>query len=49
MKRISYDQFVNIVLDETIEVTHDGSQKDIGQVVIRGSSIMSIESLERIK
>mmetsp|Transcript_1754 Transcript_1754/g.2701 ORF Transcript_1754/g.2701 Transcript_1754/m.2701 type:complete len:84 (+) Transcript_1754:161-412(+) len=45
-----YDAFLNVVLEETIEETSGGSgvESQIGTVVIRGSSIVQFESLERI-
>ena len=40
-----FDQFLNIVLDESV----DGATKEsMGMVVIRGNSIMLLEPLERI-
>lgn len=38
-----YDQFMNIVLDQTID---DKEKTEIGMVVIRGSSIVLMECLE---
>ncbi|XP_034255062.1 small nuclear ribonucleoprotein G [Thrips palmi] len=43
-----FDPFMNFVVDETVEVCKDGSRKDIGMVVIRGNSIIMLESLDRI-
>ncbi|KAK9833910.1 hypothetical protein WJX74_009697 [Apatococcus lobatus] len=40
-----FDQFMNVVLDNTID---DKSKTDIGMVVIRGNSIITVEALERI-
>lgn len=41
-----YDPFMNIVLDETVEETKEGQRNDIGQVFIRGNSIVYLEALE---
>ncbi|KAJ1525282.1 hypothetical protein ONE63_010105 [Megalurothrips usitatus] len=43
-----FDPFMNFVVDETVEICKDGSKKDIGMVVIRGNSIIMLESLDRI-
>lgn len=40
-----FDQFLNIVLDGTVD---EKSNQEIGMVVIRGASIITIEALERI-
>ena len=42
-----FDQFMNIVLDETVD---DGSpeKNDIGLVVIRGNSVVQFECLEKL-
>ena len=38
-----FDQFMNIVLDQTVD---DKEKSEIGMVVIRGSSIILMECLE---
>lgn len=49
-----YDVFLNIVLDEALEHIGDPAQPDkvtkenIGQVVIRGNSVVMMEALQRI-
>jgi len=40
-----FDQFMNIVLDNAID---EKMKSDIGMVVVRGNSIITIEALERI-
>lgn len=40
-----FDQFMNIVLDATVD---EKMKQDIGMVVIRGNSIATIEVLESI-
>ncbi|KAL6496327.1 hypothetical protein OROGR_029585 [Orobanche gracilis] len=42
-----FDQFMNLVIDNTVEVT--GNEKtDIGMVVIRGNSVVTVEALEPV-
>jgi len=42
-----FDQFMNLVVDNTVEV--NGNDKtDIGMVVIRGNSVVMIEALEPV-
>ncbi|AQL06038.1 putative small nuclear ribonucleoprotein G [Zea mays] len=42
-----FDQFMNLVIDNTVEV--NGNDKtDIGMVVIRGNSVVMIEALEPV-
>ncbi|XP_037077688.1 small nuclear ribonucleoprotein G-like [Pollicipes pollicipes] len=43
-----FDPFMNLVLDESLEVTKSGQRTKIGMVVVRGNSIIMLESLERI-
>ncbi|CAI7783048.1 unnamed protein product [Closterium sp. NIES-53] len=40
-----FDQFMNLVLDNTVEMSGD-DRTDIGMVVIRGNSVIMIEALE---
>eukprot|EP01115_Flamella_aegyptia_P002832 TRINITY_DN14099_c0_g1_i1.p1 TRINITY_DN14099_c0_g1~~TRINITY_DN14099_c0_g1_i1.p1 ORF type:complete len:86 (+),score=18.88 TRINITY_DN14099_c0_g1_i1:29-259(+) len=43
-----YDQFMNLVLDNTIEEVGPNERNDIGMVVIRGNSVVLIEPLEKV-
>jgi small nuclear ribonucleoprotein G len=43
-----YDQFMNITLDDCREVNQEVEGPTLGMVVIRGSSVMLIEALERL-
>ncbi|KAM3959904.1 small nuclear ribonucleoprotein G [Aphomia sociella] len=43
-----FDPFMNLVLDESVEECKDGQRNNIGMVVIRGNSIIMLESLDRI-
>merc|ERR1712046_555864 len=42
-----FDQFMNLVLDETIEEVSASERNEIGMVVIRGNSVTMMECLER--
>lgn len=43
-----FDPFMNLVVDEAVEVTKKDEKTPIGMVVIRGNSVVLLESLERI-
>ncbi|XP_071513040.1 uncharacterized protein SNRPG isoform X1 [Panulirus ornatus] len=43
-----FDPFMNLVVDDGVEVRKTGDRVRIGVVVIRGSSIIMLESLDRI-
>ena len=43
-----FDQFMNLVLDETVEMVSAEEQNNIGMVVIRGNSVVMIEALEKL-
>ena len=43
-----FDQFMNLVLDETVEQVSATERNDIGMVVIRGNSIVTVEALEKL-
>ncbi|XP_054257839.1 small nuclear ribonucleoprotein G-like [Macrosteles quadrilineatus] len=42
-----FDPFMNVVLDETVEIKNN-EQNNIGMVVIRGNSIVMVESMDRL-
>ncbi|KAD4385037.1 hypothetical protein R6Q59_026646 [Mikania micrantha] len=42
-----FDQFMNLVIDNTVEVNGD-EKIDIGMVVIRGNSVVTVEALEPV-
>ncbi|XP_073018156.1 probable small nuclear ribonucleoprotein G isoform X1 [Primulina huaijiensis] len=42
-----FDQFMNLVIDNTVEVNGD-EKTDIGMVVIRGNSVVTVEALEPV-
>lgn len=44
-----YDNFMNIVLDNTVEVVNPTEKNELGMVVIRGNSILTWECLDRVK
>lgn len=41
-----FDQFMNIVLDSTVD---EKAKVEIGMVVVRGNSIVTIEALEALE
>ena len=43
-----FDQFMNIVLEDCEEIINEGEISEIGTVVIRGNSIVEIESLDHL-
>ncbi|ORY80402.1 U4/U6 x U5 tri-snRNP complex Sm snRNP core protein Smg1 [Protomyces lactucae-debilis] len=43
-----YDVFLNVVLDDAQEEKAGGEKVSIGQVVIRGNSVVMLEGLERM-
>jgi len=43
-----FDPFMNLVLDDTIEFTKQGTQNKIGMTVIRGNSVVMLEAKDRI-
>ena len=43
-----FDQFMNLVIDETIEQVSATENNKIGMVVIRGNSIVMMEALEKL-
>ncbi|EER04070.1 Small nuclear ribonucleoprotein G, putative [Perkinsus marinus ATCC 50983] len=44
-----YDQFMNLVLDNAVELVSRTEKREIGMVVIRGNSILMWECLDRVK
>ncbi|KAF5821442.1 putative small nuclear ribonucleoprotein G [Helianthus annuus] len=42
-----FDQFMNLVIDNTVEINGD-DKHDIGMVVIRGNSVVTVEALEPV-
>lgn len=40
-----YDQFMNVVLDDCVEAKNGGERRPIGMSVIRGNSILTMETL----
>ncbi|KAF6150026.1 hypothetical protein GIB67_002808 [Kingdonia uniflora] len=43
-----FDQFMNLVIDNTVE-TNGNEKNEIGMVVIRGNSVVMIEALEPVQ
>ena len=49
-----YDQYMNIVLDEAIEIakpasTKEQSNRNLGMIVIRGASVQLWENLDKVQ
>ncbi|KAL1461311.1 hypothetical protein WDU94_013218 [Cyamophila willieti] len=43
-----FDPFMNLVLDEGVEYRKDNTVHNIGMVVVRGNSVLNLESDERL-
>ena len=43
-----YDPFMNLVLDEAVEVSKSGERNNIGMIVIRGNSVVMLDAKDRI-
>ncbi|NXT23316.1 RUXG protein, partial [Syrrhaptes paradoxus] len=44
----SFNPFMNLVIDECVEMASGGQQNNIGMVVIRGNSVIMLQALERV-
>jgi len=44
-----FDIFLNLVVDDAFEETVPAQKKPIGQVVVRGNSVTSMEILESVR
>ncbi|MCD6301566.1 MAG: RNA-binding protein [Staphylothermus sp.] len=42
----SYDQHLNIVLDDAEEIKEDGTTRKLGTIVIRGDTVVLISPIE---
>ena len=40
-----YDQFMNLVLDDAVQIISSSEQRKLGQLVIRGNSVIRLEHL----
>merc|ERR1712223_1662559 len=43
-----FDPFMNLVVDATVEVKKTSERNSIGMVVVRGTSVVMLEAMERI-
>lgn len=43
-----FDPFMNLVVDESFEERKDGEKLNIGMVVVRGNSVILLESMDRL-
>ena len=41
-KLTGYDEYMNMVIEDTTERTADGAEKRLGTVVLRGNNVVSI-------
>jgi len=44
-----FDPFMNLVLDEGVEIGKQGDRNTVGMVVVRGNSVVMIDSKDRIQ
>ena len=40
-----YDQFMNLVIDDAVQIISSSEQKKLGQIVVRGNSVIRLEHL----
>jgi len=43
-----FDQFMNMVLENTEEIISDKEKNDLGMVVVRGNAIVMMECMEHV-
>ena len=43
-----FDPFMNLVMDDCVELVNTNSHNSIGMVVVRGNSVTLMEALERV-
>ena len=43
-----FDPFMNLVLQDAVEFTKQGTQNRIGMIVVRGNSVVMLEARDRI-
>lgn len=43
-----YDQFLNVVLDNAIEILEDNQKRELGTIVLRGNSVVMWECLDKV-
>jgi len=43
-----FDPFMNLVLDEAMELASTGEHHNIGMVVVRGNSVVLMEAMDRV-
>ena len=43
-----FDPFMNLVMDDCVEVVNTNTRNNIGMVVVRGNSVTLMEALERV-
>ncbi len=43
-----FDNFLNIVLESALEITKENTTVELGTIVVRGASIVTLEPLEAV-
>ncbi len=43
-----YDQFLNIVLDNAIEIISKDEKRELGTIVVRGNSVILWENIDKV-
>jgi len=43
-----FDPFMNLVLDNAVEITKQNVRNNVGMVVIRGNSVVMLEAKDRL-
>ena len=43
-----FDPFMNLVVDEAVEINKRNQQIPIGMVVVRGNAVVLLEALDRV-
>ncbi|CAL8101404.1 unnamed protein product [Calicophoron daubneyi] len=43
-----FDAFMNVAINDAVEITKDGQQAKIDVAVIRGNSINTVEAVDRV-
>lgn len=41
-----FDEFMNVVIDDAIELLDDGTREDLGRILLKGENISLISSLD---
>ena len=47
-KMVGYDNYMNIAMENTKEIKKDGTEEEIGKVMIRGCNIVIWECIDKV-